>query len=48
MGENGMHIPVGSSSPAKGPMEEAAWRRRAVMSGIWPELVVMHIHGYKM
>jgi len=43
MGENGMHIPDGSSSPAKGPMEEAAWRRRAAMLRIWPELVVMHI-----
>ena len=38
-----MHIPDGSSSPAKGPMEEAAWRRRATMLRIWPELIVMHI-----
>jgi len=48
MGENGMYIPDGSSSPAKGPMEEEAWRRRAAMSRIWPELVVMHIQDYKM
>jgi len=47
MGENGMHIPDGSSSPARGPMEEAAWRR-AAMSRIWLELIVMHIQGYKM
>jgi len=43
MGENGMHIPDGSSSPAKGPMEAAPWRRRSAMSRIWLELVVMHI-----
>jgi len=38
-----MHIPDGSSSPAKGPMEAAPWRRRSAMSRIWLELVVMHI-----